>query len=69
MNLLAVVSREKRRFQKRISKLQDELNRLDVVSKALGSSTNHTGRKISAEARRRMSLAQKRRWAARRAGK
>lgn len=71
MNILAAIKREERKLEKRLGKLQGQLDGVRDAAKALGRSTNHnisSVRKLSADARARISRAQKRRWAKVKAG-
>jgi hypothetical protein len=58
-NLSAVVSQ----LKKERERVHKEVQRIDAALSALGSSTNGTRPRMSAVARRRISLAQKARWA------
>jgi hypothetical protein len=49
--------------------LQNQLQRIDEALAALGSNSNGTSRRMSAAGRRRISLAQKARWAKQRTAK
>lgn len=68
MNILAAIKREERKLEKQLGKLQDQLDGVRDAAKALGRSANHSVRKLSAEARMKISRAQKRRWAEVKAG-
>ena len=68
MNILATIRREERKLEKRLGKLQHQLNGVRAAAKALGDSTNRelTGvkkRVLSAAARARIAKAQRKRWA------
>jgi hypothetical protein len=58
-NMSAVIQQLKREHQH----LQKQLQRIDEALAALGSSSNRASRTISAAGRRKISLAQKARWA------
>jgi hypothetical protein len=68
MNILAAIKREERKLEKQVGELQKQLEGVRDAAKALGRSTNHSVRKLSAQARAQISRAQKRRWAKIRAG-
>ena len=73
MNILAAIRREKRKLEKRVGKLQRELDGLTGAAKALGDAATAgyvTARKrvMSAAARAKISATMKRRWAKVRAG-
>jgi hypothetical protein len=73
MNILATIKREERKLEKRVGKLQRELDGLKAVAKDLGNSaTDGLGRTrkrvLSAAGRARISAAATRRWAEVRAG-
>jgi hypothetical protein len=66
MNLTAAIHREERQIKNQIDELQGRLTALQRVSAALnGAGTPNRGRRrrLSAAARRRISMAQKARWA------
>lgn len=68
MNILAAIHRERRNLEKRLSKLQRQLDGVNAAARALGSSANHElsgfkKRVLSATARAKMSKAAKKRWA------
>ncbi|MGA8764517.1 MAG: hypothetical protein WB562_16735 [Candidatus Sulfotelmatobacter sp.] len=58
-NLSGVV----RHLKKELEKAQREVRRFGAALAALGSSTSNGGRNLSAAARKKISLAQKARWA------
>jgi hypothetical protein len=64
-HMLAVVQQLRREREQ----LQKQLQRLDEALAALGSSSNGASRTMSAAGRRRISLAQKARWAKARTAK
>jgi hypothetical protein len=68
MTILAAIKREERKLEKQLGKLQGQLDGVRDAAKALGRSTNHGVRRLSAEARAQISKAQKRRWAKVKAG-
>ena len=73
MNILAAIRREERKLEKRVGKLQRQLERLSAAAKALGNSVGKRldkaeKRVLSAAARAKISAAMKRRWAKVRAG-
>jgi len=73
MNILATIRREERKLEKRVAKLQREMDGLKAAAKALGSSASDgfgrvQKRVMSAAARAKISAAAKRRWAKVRAG-
>ena len=73
MNILAAIRREKRKLEKRVGKLQRELEGLTAAARVLGNSAgvrldNAQKRVMSAAARAKISAAMKRRWAKVRAG-
>ena len=71
MNILANIRREERSLEKKVNRLQRRLDSLRAAAKALGSGGNgRRGKRVlSAEARRKISQAAKRRWARVRAAK
>jgi outer membrane PBP1 activator LpoA protein len=50
-------------LKKELKRAQQEVQRFTAALAALGSSSSNGGRTLSASARRRISLAQKKRWA------
>jgi hypothetical protein len=68
MNIVAAIKREERKLEKQVGELRKQLEGVRDAAKALGRSTNHSVRKLSAEARAQISRAQKRRWAKVKAG-
>ena len=73
MNILAAITREKRKLEKQVGKLQGQLEGLKAAAQALGNSaSNELGkarkRVLSAAGRAKISAAAKRRWAKVRAG-
>jgi hypothetical protein len=65
MTLLAAIRREKRKLEKQAQQIQHRLKGLETAAKALGGSAQRElkkATKVSAAARRRMSVAAKRRW-------
>jgi len=73
MDILAAITREERKLEKQVTKLQRQLGGLSAAAKALGdSATDGLGkvqtRVLSAAARAKISAAAKRRWAKVRAG-
>jgi hypothetical protein len=68
MNILAAIKREEQKLEKQVGELQKQLQGVRDAAKALGRSTNHSVRKLSAEARAQISRSQKRRWAKVKAG-
>jgi hypothetical protein len=65
MTLLAAVRREQRKLQKQAQQLQQRLESLETAATALSGSApgrHKKATKVSAAARRKMSLAAKRRW-------
>jgi hypothetical protein len=68
MNILAAIRGEERKLEKQLGELQSQLEGVRDAAKALGRSTNHSVRKLSAEARAQISRAQKKRWAKVKAG-
>jgi hypothetical protein len=68
MNILTAIKREERKLEKQLGKLQGQLDGVRDAAKALGRSANHSIGKLSAEARAKISQAQKRRWAKVKAG-
>ena len=68
MNIINVIRREEHRVEKQINSLQDTLTALRKASNLLNGRTERTGRhRLSAAARRRISIAQKKRWREQRA--
>jgi len=68
MNILAAITREERKLEKQLGKVQHQLNGIRVAAKALGDSANRelTGVKkhvLSAAGRERIAKAARRRWA------
>jgi hypothetical protein len=68
MNILAAIRREERKLEKRVGKLQRQLNGLKAAAKMLSNSaSNELGkarkRVLSAAGRARISAAARRRWA------
>ena len=68
MDILAAIKREERKLEKKLGKLQQQLNGVRAAAKALGDSTNQelTGAKkrvMSAAARAKIGRAAKKRWA------
>lgn len=68
MDLLTAIKREERKLEKRLSKLQGELNGVRAAAKALGNSANREvtavkKRVLSAAARAKIGKAAKKRWA------
>jgi hypothetical protein len=68
MKILAAIKREEKRLEKRLSKLQQQLNGVRTAAKALGDSTNRElkgvkKRVMSAAARAKIGRAAKKRWA------
>lgn len=73
MNLLSAIKREQRKLEKRLGKLQSQLDGVKAAAKALGRSAGNeldgAGKRVlSAAARAKISKAAKRRWAKVRAG-
>ena len=73
MNILAAIRREERKLEKRVGKLQKQLDGLKSAANALGDSgMDGAGRMqkrvMSAAARAKISRAAKRRWAKVKAG-
>ena len=68
MNILAAIKAEERKLEKQVGELQKQLRGVREAATALGRSTNHSVRKLSAEARAQISRSQKRRWAKVKAG-
>lgn len=68
MNILAAIKAEQRKLEKQVGDLQKQLKGVRDAAKSLGQSTNHSVRKLSAEARAQISRSQKRRWAKVKAG-
>lgn len=73
MNILAAIKREKRKLEKKVAKLQRELEGLTAAARVLGNSAavrldNAQKRVMSAAARAKISTATKRRWAKVKAG-
>jgi hypothetical protein len=73
MTLLAAIRREERKLEKKLGKLQHQLDGVKAAARALGHSTNNQvtsvkKRVLSAAARAKISRAAKRRWAKVRAG-
>jgi hypothetical protein len=65
MTLVAAIRREKRKLEKQARQIQHRLEGLETAAKALGGSAQREFKKatkVSAAARRKMSLAAKRRW-------
>ena len=65
MTLLAAIRSEKRKLEKQAWQIQHRLKGLETAAKALGGSAQREFKKatkVSAAARRKMSLAAKRRW-------
>jgi len=65
MSLLAAIKREKQKLEKQAKHIQHQLEGLETAARALGGSAQKEFRKAtkhSAKARRKMSLAAKRRW-------
>lgn len=67
MNVLAAISRERRRLERQLHHLQHRVNALDSAAKALGASAagqfaGPKKRVLSAAAREKISQAAKRRW-------
>lgn len=68
MNILAAIRREERKLEKRVSKLQGELDKVRAAGKALGNSASHQiagvkKRVLSAAGRAKIAKAAKKRWA------
>ena len=68
MNILAAIKREERKLEKRLGRLQHELDGVRAAAKALGRSADRelTGvkkRVLSAAGRAKISKAAKKRWA------
>ena len=68
MNILGAIRREERKLQKRVGKLQRQLDGLTAAAKVLGNSVGNQldaaeKRVLSAAARAKISAAAKRRWA------
>jgi hypothetical protein len=68
MNILATIKREERKLEKRLGKLQHQLNGVRAAAKALGSSagkeiTTVKKRVLSAAGRAKIAKAAKKRWA------
>jgi peptidoglycan hydrolase CwlO-like protein len=68
MDILAAIKREERKLEKKLHKLQHQLNRVRAAAKAFGDSTNRELKKVkkrvlSAAARAKISKAQRKRWA------
>ena len=68
MNILAAIRREERKLEKRVGKLQRQLNGLKAAAKVLSNSASDElgkarKRVLSAAGRARISAAAKRRWA------
>ena len=65
MTLLAAIRSEKRKLEKQARQIQHRLKGLETAAKALSGSAQREFKKatkVSAAARRKMSLAAKRRW-------
>jgi hypothetical protein len=65
MTLLAAIRSEKRKLEKQAQQIQHRLKGLETAAKALSGSAQREFKKatkVSAAARRKMSLAAKRRW-------
>jgi hypothetical protein len=68
MDILAAIKREERKLEKKLHKLQHELNGVRAAAKALGDSTSKKikvvkKRVMSAAARAKIGKAAKKRWA------
>jgi hypothetical protein len=68
MKILAAIKREQKRLEKRLGKIQHQLNGVRAAAKALGHSTSKElkvvkKRVLSAAARARIGRATKKRWA------
>ena len=68
MNILSALKREERKLEKKLHKLQHELNGVRAAAKALGDSTSKKikvvkKRVMSAAARAKIGKAAKKRWA------
>jgi hypothetical protein len=68
MKILAAIKREERKLEKKLGKLQHQLNGVRAAAKALGDSTNRElkgvkKRVLSAAARAKIGKAAKKRWA------
>jgi hypothetical protein len=68
MDILAAIKREERKLEKKLHKLQHELNGVRAAAKALGDSTSKELKVVkkhvmSAAARAKMVKAAKKRWA------
>ncbi len=73
MNILAAITRERRKLEKQVGKLQRELDGLTAAAKAMGSSASDglgkaQKRVMSAAARAKISAAMKKRWSKVKAG-
>jgi hypothetical protein len=55
MNILAAIKREERKLEKQLGELHSRREGVRDAAKALGRSTNHSVRKLSAEARAQIS--------------
>ena len=66
METLSIVVQQ---LKKERERAQEQVQRIDQALAALGGSTNGTSRTMSAAGRRRISLAQKARWAKQRTAK
>jgi hypothetical protein len=67
MDILAAIKREERKLEKRLGKLQHQLNGVRAAAKALGDSTSKEikgvkKRMLSADARAKIGKAAKKRW-------
>jgi hypothetical protein len=74
MDILAAIKREERKLEKQLGKIRHQLNGVRAAAKALGDSTNRELRSVkkrvmSAAARAKISMAQRKRWAKVRAAK
>jgi hypothetical protein len=68
MNILAAIKREERKLEKKLHKIQHQLNGVQAAAKALGDSTNREVKQVkkrvlSAAGRAKIARAAKRRWA------
>jgi len=68
MKLLAAIKHEERELEKRLHKIQNQLNGVRAAARELGYSTNRElktikKRGLSAAARAKISRAQRKRWA------
>jgi hypothetical protein len=68
MNILAAIKREERKLEKRLGKMQQQLNGVRAAAKALGDSTNREltsvkKRVLSAAGRAKIARAARKRWA------